>query len=164
MTDLPRETTEIASLLESLARDQDDQALARQLREWAQQVKEHGNFALRARASSIQAEIYETIEEQFSAFRVSLDGLHDVLKDTHLIAQENQQRHDAADQERHALVQKVVDLATVLEQVRTRLIDIGADLAARPSAGELARRLGQIDNHEVRIGRLEGASEEEVNG
>jgi len=162
VNDVPHTTEEIATLLERLATDQGDLTLARQLREWAQQVKEHGNFALRARAASIQAEIYQTIEEQFGAFQRSLDGLRDVLNETHLIAQENQQRHDAADVERHALVQKVVDLASVLEQVRTRLIAIGADLAARPSAEEIARRMSQVDNHEERIGQLEGASEQEA--
>lgn len=162
MSETPRTTEEIAQLLESLAEGQADLALARRLRDWAHNVEQHGQYQLRADAASIQSELYGTLEAHLDDIKKSITDLRDIVYDTHTIAQSNQQRHDAGDHARADMSKQIVDLAAVVEQVRSRLIDLAHDVAARPSLEETAQRLEQIDDHEERIERLEGGEVEEA--
>lgn len=169
MIELPHTTHEIAGLLEALADDQQDIELARRLREWSEEVERRGQYQLRADAASIQSELYTTLEQHMGRIEGGVDSLRDVVHDMHLIVQSNQQRHETGEQERHDLAHKLVELATMTEQIRDHARHLAADLAARPSPEavrgaieQVAQHAARLDDHETRIGRLEGENDQEA--
>lgn len=154
----PRTTEEIARLLETMAQGQQDLALARQLREWSRAVAQHQEARLRADAVRIQDELYVTLEDHLIEIKTVLTNLSDVVHDTIVQVQDSASRLDTVETRQHTAAAdrsgmraQIVDLATTLEQIRTRLIDLARDVAARPSIEETAARLDQIDDHERRI-------------